>query len=190
MSIENVDAIEAIAIAVIDSAIDVGSDEIEKKKNNKENEEAIAAVDSAIDAGAEDETEKYKTLYWSNAILCANTPPVEVPSKFCPPLKRKFRVGAKDISIKHPKYSRVWNSLCLLLYDMKVNVDGSMSTFKPRATIGGVLRGLNGSWIGVFDMVVGLSDIFKIEARVLLEGLKFVWAKGYRKWRLRVIIRY
>ncbi|MBA0745599.1 hypothetical protein Gogos_008170, partial [Gossypium gossypioides] len=64
---------------------------------------------------------------------------------------------------------------------MKVNVDGSVSTFKSRAAIGGVLRGLNGSWMGVFDMVVGLSDIFKIEARALLEGLKFVWAKGYRK---------
>ncbi|MBA0798564.1 hypothetical protein Gohar_009147, partial [Gossypium harknessii] len=36
---------------------------------------------------------------------------------------------------------------------VKVNVDGSMSTFKPRAAI----------------------------ARALLEGLKFAWAKGYRR---------
>ncbi|MBA0691356.1 hypothetical protein Goari_008986 [Gossypium aridum] len=64
---------------------------------------------------------------------------------------------------------------------MKVNGDDSVLTFKPRAAIGGVLRGLTGSWMGVFDMVVGLLDIFKIEARALLEGLKFVWAKGYRK---------
>ncbi|MFQ6639299.1 hypothetical protein Gotur_016569 [Gossypium turneri] len=64
---------------------------------------------------------------------------------------------------------------------MKVKVDDSVLIFKPRAAIGGVLRGLNGSWMGVFDMVVGLLDIFKIEARALLEGLKFVWAKEYRK---------
>ncbi|MBA0565599.1 hypothetical protein Golob_010465, partial [Gossypium lobatum] len=64
---------------------------------------------------------------------------------------------------------------------MKVNVDDSVLTFKSRAAIGGVLRGLNGSWMGDFDMVVGLLDIFRIEARALLEGLKFVWAKGYRK---------
>ncbi|MBA0741841.1 hypothetical protein Gogos_014962 [Gossypium gossypioides] len=30
-------------------------------------------------------------------------------------------------------------------------------------------------------MVVGLSNIFHIEARALLEGLKFAWAKGYRR---------
>ncbi|MBA0609443.1 hypothetical protein Godav_021492 [Gossypium davidsonii] len=28
-----------------------------------------------------------------------------------------------------------------------------------------------------FEMVVGLSDIFQIEARALPEGLKFAWAK-------------
>ncbi|MBA0864965.1 hypothetical protein Goshw_007688, partial [Gossypium schwendimanii] len=68
---------------------------------------------------------------------------------------------------------------------MKVNVDDSVLTFESRAAIGGVLRGLNGSWMGVFDMVVGLLDIFKIEARALLEGLKFVWAKGYHKVEIK-----
>ncbi|MFQ6624810.1 hypothetical protein Gotur_003230, partial [Gossypium turneri] len=56
---------------------------------------------------------------------------------------------------------------------VKVNVDGSVSTFKSRAAIGGVVRELNGNWMGGFEMVVGLSDIFQIEARALLEGLKF-----------------
>ncbi|MBA0574142.1 hypothetical protein Golob_001374, partial [Gossypium lobatum] len=62
---------------------------------------------------------------------------------------------------------------------VKVNVDGSVLTFKPRATIGGVVRGLNGSCMGGFEMVVGLANVFQIEARALLEGLKFSWAKGY-----------
>ncbi|MBA0781807.1 hypothetical protein Gotri_002693 [Gossypium trilobum] len=56
---------------------------------------------------------------------------------------------------------------------IKVNVDGSVPTFKPRATIGGVVRGPSGSWMAVFEMVVGLSNIFQIEARALFENLKF-----------------
>ncbi|MBA0872585.1 hypothetical protein Goshw_016676 [Gossypium schwendimanii] len=43
---------------------------------------------------------------------------------------------------------------------IKVNVDGSVPTFKPRATIGGVVRGPSGSWMAVFEMVVGLSNVF------------------------------
>ncbi|MBA0644590.1 hypothetical protein Goklo_028732 [Gossypium klotzschianum] len=35
--------------------------------------------------------------------------------------------------------------------------------------------------MGSFEIVVGLVDIFQIEARALLEGLKFAWAKGYRR---------
>ncbi|MFQ6624961.1 hypothetical protein Gotur_003606, partial [Gossypium turneri] len=35
--------------------------------------------------------------------------------------------------------------------------------------------------MGGFEIVVGLVDIFQIEARALLEGLKFAWAKGYRR---------
>ncbi|MBA0765747.1 hypothetical protein Gotri_014900 [Gossypium trilobum] len=31
---------------------------------------------------------------------------------------------------------------------VKVNVDGSVSTFKPRVAIGKMVRGLNGSWMG------------------------------------------
>ncbi|MBA0552731.1 hypothetical protein Golob_023511 [Gossypium lobatum] len=57
---------------------------------------------------------------------------------------------------------------------VKVNVDGLVSTFKSRAAIGGVVRELNGNWMGGFEMVVGLSDIFQIEA----QGLKFAWTKG------------
>ncbi|MBA0735816.1 hypothetical protein Gogos_019631 [Gossypium gossypioides] len=38
--------------------------------------------------------------------------------------------------------------------------------------------------MGGFEIVVGLVDIFKIEARALLEGLKFAWAKGYRRVKI------
>ncbi|KAK5846886.1 hypothetical protein PVK06_003187 [Gossypium arboreum] len=40
---------------------------------------------------------------------------------------------------------------------------------------------MNGNWMGGFEMVVGLSDIFHIEARALLEGLKFACAKRCRR---------
>ncbi|MBA0752370.1 hypothetical protein Gogos_001211, partial [Gossypium gossypioides] len=33
--------------------------------------------------------------------------------------------------------------------------------------------------MGGFKMVVGLANVFQIEARALLQGLKFSWAKGY-----------
>ncbi|MFQ6629482.1 hypothetical protein Gotur_007015 [Gossypium turneri] len=35
-----------------------------------------------------------------------------------------------------------------------------MSTFKPRAVIGKMVRGLNGSWMGGSKMVVGLENFF------------------------------
>ncbi|MBA0610295.1 hypothetical protein Godav_011161 [Gossypium davidsonii] len=35
--------------------------------------------------------------------------------------------------------------------------------------------------MGGFEMKIGLSDIFQVEARALLGGLKFVWAQGYRQ---------
>ncbi|MBA0759873.1 hypothetical protein Gotri_022685, partial [Gossypium trilobum] len=47
--------------------------------------------------------------------------------------------------------------------------------------IGGVIRGPNGELIGVFEMVVGLSDFFQIEAWALLEGIMFAWSQGYCK---------
>ncbi|MBA0580826.1 hypothetical protein Gorai_023027 [Gossypium raimondii] len=47
--------------------------------------------------------------------------------------------------------------------------------------IGGVIRGPNGELIGVFEMVVGLSDFFQIEAWALLDGIKFAWSQGYCK---------
>ncbi|MBA0761549.1 hypothetical protein Gotri_024177, partial [Gossypium trilobum] len=38
------------------------------------------------------------------------------------------------------------------LWMSKVNVDGSVSMTRPRATIGGVMRGLNRGWMGGFEM--------------------------------------
>ncbi|MBA0854234.1 hypothetical protein Goshw_027885, partial [Gossypium schwendimanii] len=64
---------------------------------------------------------------------------------------------------------------------IKVNVDGLVLTMRQKVSIGGVVRGPNGAWMGGFEMKIGLSDIFQVEARALLEGLKFVWAQGYRQ---------
>lgn len=61
---------------------------------------------------------------------------------------------------------------------VKVNLDGSKSYAKPGATKGGVIRGRDGEWLWVFKMEVGLSDIFQIEAKALLMGLRIAWLKG------------
>ncbi|MBA0707649.1 hypothetical protein Golax_019678 [Gossypium laxum] len=54
------------------------------------------------------------------------------------------------------------------LWMSKVNVDGSVSMTRPRAAIGGVMRGLNRGWIGGFEMMT--SRITK-EARGGMEQL-------------------
>ncbi|MBA0813798.1 hypothetical protein Gohar_027620, partial [Gossypium harknessii] len=61
----------------------------------------------------------------------------------------------------------------------KINVDGSVSRNSSRAAIGGVLRGPSGGWLVGFRMRTGMFDIFSIEAKVVLEGLKLAWNRGF-----------
>ncbi|MBA0856317.1 hypothetical protein Goshw_026668, partial [Gossypium schwendimanii] len=57
-----------------------------------------------------------------------------------------------------------------------VNVDGLVLATRPKVAIGGVMRGSNGEWMGGFDMMIGMSNIFQVESRAMLEGLKLAWA--------------
>ncbi|MFQ6637446.1 hypothetical protein Gotur_013202 [Gossypium turneri] len=41
------------------------------------------------------------------------------------------------------------------------------------------MRGPNGGWMGGFEMMIGLSNIFQVKAQALFEGLKFAWAQGF-----------
>ncbi|MBA0786559.1 hypothetical protein Gotri_026389 [Gossypium trilobum] len=50
---------------------------------------------------------------------------------------------------------------------VKVNVDGSVST--------------NGKWLTGFAMVTGMAEVFQVEARAVVEGLKLAWMKGYKQ---------
>ncbi|MBA0861945.1 hypothetical protein Goshw_002840 [Gossypium schwendimanii] len=50
-----------------------------------------------------------------------------------------------------------------------------------KATIGRVVRGSSKSWFTGFDMVTRVSDIFQIEAWMIVEGLKLVWSKGFNQ---------
>ncbi|MBA0746368.1 hypothetical protein Gogos_008893, partial [Gossypium gossypioides] len=63
---------------------------------------------------------------------------------------------------------------------VKINVDGSVSRNSSRAGIGRALRGPSGGWLVGFKMRTGMSDIFSIEANVMLEGLKLAWNRGFR----------
>ncbi|MBA0855099.1 hypothetical protein Goshw_009101, partial [Gossypium schwendimanii] len=59
----------------------------------------------------------------------------------------------------------------------KVNVDGLVLATRPKVAIGGVMRGSNGGWMGGFDMMIGMSNIFQVESWAMLEGLKLAWAQ-------------
>ncbi|MFQ6622279.1 hypothetical protein Gotur_002322 [Gossypium turneri] len=65
--------------------------------------------------------------------------------------------------------------------DVKVNVDGSVSTVISKPTIGGTVRDSNGKWLTGFAMVTGMAEVFQVEARAVVEGLKLAWMKGYKQ---------
>ncbi|MBA0852724.1 hypothetical protein Goshw_009019, partial [Gossypium schwendimanii] len=46
---------------------------------------------------------------------------------------------------------------------------------------GGAIREPNGGWLVGFGMVTGLTDIFQVEVRAMLEGLKIAWAYGFHQ---------
>ncbi|KAH1108370.1 hypothetical protein J1N35_012138 [Gossypium stocksii] len=64
---------------------------------------------------------------------------------------------------------------------VKINIDGSMSTSRQRAAIGGVLRGPSRGWLVGFEMVTSMAGIFQIEAQAILEGFKLAWMKGFKQ---------
>ncbi|MBA0670240.1 hypothetical protein Goklo_023947 [Gossypium klotzschianum] len=39
---------------------------------------------------------------------------------------------------------------------------------------------MDGEWLISFNMVIGMDEIFKIEARAIVEGMKLAWLKGYK----------
>ncbi|MBA0857067.1 hypothetical protein Goshw_007018 [Gossypium schwendimanii] len=63
----------------------------------------------------------------------------------------------------------------------KVNMDGSVSKVNSRAALGGAIIGLYEGWLVGFGMVTGLTDIFQVEARAMIEGLKLAWAHGFQQ---------
>lgn len=66
----------------------------------------------------------------------------------------------------------------------KIDVDGSLSRGGSRAAIGGVGRRPSGDWLFGFKMSVSITDIFQIEAKVILEGLRLAWNKGVKQVKL------
>ncbi|MBA0682342.1 hypothetical protein Goari_024069, partial [Gossypium aridum] len=67
---------------------------------------------------------------------------------------------------------------------IKVNMDGPVSPFRSSASIGGVFRDMNGSWLCGFLMRLGGDIIFKVEARAIFKGLNLAWDKGFRQLEL------
>ncbi|MBA0724270.1 hypothetical protein Golax_020972 [Gossypium laxum] len=50
-----------------------------------------------------------------------------------------------------------------------------------KATIRGAVRNSDGEWLTDFNMVTGMDEIFRIEARAIVEGMKLAWLKGYKQ---------
>ncbi|MBA0811098.1 hypothetical protein Gohar_003029 [Gossypium harknessii] len=68
--------------------------------------------------------------------------------------------------------------------EIKLNMDGAVSPTRSYASIGGVFRDENGTWLYGFSMKLGDDTVFKVEARAILEGLNLAWDKGFRKLEL------
>ncbi|MBA0643537.1 hypothetical protein Goklo_027818 [Gossypium klotzschianum] len=67
---------------------------------------------------------------------------------------------------------------------VKLNTDGALPSYRPEASIGGVFRDADVNWLCGFSLWVGNDTIFKVEARVVLQGLQIAWENGYRKLEL------
>ncbi|MBA0818343.1 hypothetical protein Gohar_025504, partial [Gossypium harknessii] len=81
----------------------------------------------------------------------------------------------------------VWNTFLPIHYwnrpDLgwvKLNVDGSVSIVISKAAIGGIVRDSNWKWLTGFAMVTGMTKVFQVEARAVVEGLKLAWMKCYK----------
>lgn len=55
-----------------------------------------------------------------------------------------------------------------------------MSLNNQQATIRGAFKYADVNWVCGFSMGMGKDNVFKVEARVVLEGLRVAWAKGLR----------
>ncbi|MFQ6640195.1 hypothetical protein Gotur_015442 [Gossypium turneri] len=83
------------------------------------------------------------------------------------------------VSVEHPDSG--W---------IKINVDGSVSVSNTKAVIGGAVRDSNGNWLTSFAMTTRVSDVFQIETRSVVEGLKLAWSKGStQKVKFRYVSR-
>ncbi|KAK5844589.1 hypothetical protein PVK06_000729 [Gossypium arboreum] len=73
---------------------------------------------------------------------------------------------------------------------VKINVDGLVSMNRLKAIIARVMRGPSEGWLVGFRMITGMLDIFNIEAKAILEGLKLAWDKGFRKVEVEKVITH
>ncbi|MBA0813702.1 hypothetical protein Gohar_027530 [Gossypium harknessii] len=67
---------------------------------------------------------------------------------------------------------------------VKLNTDDVVSLSSYLATIGGVIRDEDGNWLCGYAMILERDEVFRTEARSMLEGLRLAWEKRYRQVEL------
>jgi ribonuclease HI len=68
---------------------------------------------------------------------------------------------------------------------IKLNIDGAYKDSKV-AGCGGVIRGCQGEWLGVFAKCVGLCSAFIAKLWGVVEGLRFAHRLGFKKVELNI----
>lgn len=59
-------------------------------------------------------------------------------------------------------------------------INSAVSTTSSTASIGSILRDSNANWLYRFSMMFDKEFVFKVEAKVVLEGLLITCGKGFR----------
>ncbi|KAJ1379792.1 Ribonuclease H-like superfamily, partial [Sesbania bispinosa] len=64
---------------------------------------------------------------------------------------------------------------------IKLNVDGSFCLQSRAMFTGGVLRDVNGGWLGGFSSQEGVGSVLMAELLAVRKGLDFAWNRGVKK---------
>ncbi|WCJ37652.1 Polynucleotidyl transferase ribonuclease H-like superfamily protein [Euphorbia peplus] len=69
---------------------------------------------------------------------------------------------------------------------VKLNTDGAVKGGQFRASVGGLIRDSQGTWIQGFARNIGICSVLRAELWGIYDGLTLAWNLGYRKVQVEV----